>query len=609
VRETIRTTWKFLRPRDKAVFSIIVLAQGLGNFLDLLGIGAVSLLVMAVASGEIDVDFAGLYRIQVDEVSGGLVVLLVMLAAGAFLFKALGNLLLSLALVRYLARIEVEAAKQMADYIFSGSLADVRRYSPADVQYTLNASTAAMYGGILNSIASIVTGSGLMIMIIAAFFAVNVVAALAVGFYLLVVVSLIQWMMNEKLKELGRNVNRGSVAANSSLWDLVMTFREISVLGRQEFFVGKYSQAREVLARTRAQETVLKSAPRLIIEQGLLLGVLGFVSWQVLGTDVAEGLASVGVFVVGSLRIVGAVVPVQNSFASLKTTVIKAEMAQSLQREMLSRELRESLSTGEDGNPELQGLLSHQRGLAVVARGVTYTYPEASTPAIRGLDLEAQAGSFIALVGPSGAGKTTVAELILGLARPDKGSVLVGGMEPSVLREALPGLVSYVPQKPGMVSGTILQNVALGIPDEEIDSDWANECLRLASLEEFVQRLPSGINTGLGRQSDKLSGGQLQRLGLARALYSRPRLIVLDEATSSLDAGSEHSISRNIRDLGDSVTLVVIAHRLSTIQHADSVYVVNEGEIIASGPFKTVRKTVPLIEEYVRLMSFDDAEE
>ena len=211
-------------------------------------------------------------------------------------------------------------------------------------------------------------------------------------------------------------------------------------------------------------------------------------------------------------------------------------------------------------------------------------------------------------MGPSGAGKTTLADLILGLNSPDQGTIALDGVDPKMLRLSAPGIISYVPQKPGMVSGTILENVALGVPIGEVDETWARECVRLAALDGVVDSLPNGINENLGRQSDKLSGGQIQRLGLARALYPRPRLIILDEATSALDAGSEAAVSKNIRDLGDAVTLVVIAHRLSTIQHADCVYVIDEGKVVASGAFKILRKSVPMIEEYVRLMSFDDTE-
>lgn len=605
---TFRITWGLLTIKQRMVYVALTLAQQGANLLDLVGIGAVSLLVMAVASGEIDFDFAGLYRLQIDEVSGRLVVGLVVLAALAFLFKALGNLFLSLAMVKYLAKVEVAAAVRIANFVFRGSLADIRRFSPADVHYAVNASTSAMYGGILTSVASMVTGFGLMILILATFFLVNPLAAAVVGLYLVVVVVLIQWVMNDKLKEVGRNINKGSVAATASLWDVLSSFREVSVLSKQDFFVAKYAQARDLLARTNAQNTVLKSVPRLIIEQGLLLGVLGFVSWQVLGADVAEGLASVGVFVVGSIRIIGAVVPVQNAYASLKTTTVKAELSQQLHLEMRDKARSFPDASGmQSSQPRVQE--SGSVGLSLSLDGVSYTYPSASSPAVEDIKLSAKGGGFIALVGPSGAGKTTIADLILGLIPPDSGTVTVGGVDPRALRETNPGLVSYVPQKPGMVSGTILENVALGVPEEEIDVEWAHECIRLAALDKVVASLPEGILAGLGRQSDKLSGGQLQRLGLARALYPRPRLIILDEATSALDAGAEAAISKNIRDLGDSVTLVVIAHRLSTIQHADSVFVVDEGKIIASGPFQTIRKTVPLIEEYVRLMSFDDTEE
>jgi ABC-type multidrug transport system fused ATPase/permease subunit len=358
----------------------------------------------------------------------------------------------------------------------------------------------------------------------------------------------------------------------------------------------------------------MKNETRIIIEQGLMIGVLGFVSWQILGGDVATGLASVGVFVVGSVRIIGAVMPIQNSYSSLKTTVVKSEMAQNLKIEMRERHAeRESERLRLENSEALEGLDPNtpwdaRKGFSVELRNVEFTYPDADSPVVSKINISAEPGGFIAFVGDSGAGKTTIADLILGLNIPQKGQVLIEGRNPLEIREKHPGLISYVPQKPGMVSGSIAQNVALGIDDRKLDEERVWECLRLAALEDIVRALPDGIHSSLGKQSDALSGGQIQRLGLARALYSRPRLIILDEATSALDAGSEAAVSRNIRDLGDTVTLVVIAHRLSTIQHADCVYVVDQGRILASGPFKHLRKTVPMIEEYVRLMSFDDSE-
>jgi len=161
-------------------------------------------------------------------------------------------------------------------------------------------------------------------------------------------------------------------------------------------------------------------------------------------------------------------------------------------------------------------------------------------------------------------------------------------------------------KKPGLVSGTIAQNVALGVPQEDIDDSQVREALRKAQLLSFVEALPEGIHASLGSHSDSLSGGQIQRLGFARALYTEPHLVILDEATSALDAATEASVAASIKEVGDETTVVVIAHRLSTIQDADEVYVVDEGKIVASGTFTAVRKAVPMVEEYVQLMSFTD---
>jgi ATP-binding cassette subfamily C protein len=168
--------------------------------------------------------------------------------------------------------------------------------------------------------------------------------------------------------------------------------------------------------------------------------------------------------------------------------------------------------------------------------------------------------------------------------------------------------VGYVPQKPGLVTGSILENIALGVPADEIDRARVEEVLESAFLAEFIASLPEGVDTSVGAQSDALSGGQIQRLGIARALYSQPRLLVMDEATSGLDAGSEAAIARTLEALRGEVTVVVVAHRLSTVQRADAVHVVDAGRIVASGSFREVVAANPTVAEYVRLMTFDDGE-
>jgi ABC-type bacteriocin/lantibiotic exporter with double-glycine peptidase domain len=180
-------------------------------------------------------------------------------------------------------------------------------------------------------------------------------------------------------------------------------------------------------------------------------------------------------------------------------------------------------------------------------------------------------GASLALVGATGAGKSTMTDLILGVLKPDSGSVTVANLAPSEVSERFPGAVAYVPQDIAVVSGTIRDNVALGLPASVVRDDLVWLALERAQLAEFLRDQREGLDTVVGEHGIKLSGGQRQRLGLARALYTKPKLIVLDEATSALDAETEKAVAETLASLGGEVTLVIVAHRLATIRHCDEV--------------------------------------
>jgi ABC-type multidrug transport system fused ATPase/permease subunit len=205
-------------------------------------------------------------------------------------------------------------------------------------------------------------------------------------------------------------------------------------------------------------------------------------------------------------------------------------------------------------------------------------------------------------VGPSGAGKTTLIDVLLGVLNPDSGSVLISELPPLFAVAKWPGAVSYVPQDVLIAAGTIRENVALGYPAEEATDELVFNALRVAHMDEFVQTLPKGIDTQVGERGTQISGGQRQRLGIARAMFTRPQLLVLDEATSSLDSETESSISQSIYALRGSTTVVMIAHRLSTVRNADIVVYMKDGRVMASGSFEEVRAAVPDFDNQAKLM-------
>jgi ABC-type branched-subunit amino acid transport system ATPase component len=195
-------------------------------------------------------------------------------------------------------------------------------------------------------------------------------------------------------------------------------------------------------------------------------------------------------------------------------------------------------------------------------------------------------------------------DVLLGVLNPDSGSVLVSGLPPLLAVAKWPGAVSYVPQDIVIASGTIRENIALGYPIEEATDDLVMHALRVAHLEDFVANLPDGVDTQVGERGARISGGQRQRLGIARAMFTRPHLLVLDEATSSLDGLIEASISDAIHALKGKTTVVIIAHRLSTVRNADKVVYLSNGHVLASGSFDEVRMAVPDFDHQARIMGF-----
>jgi ATP-binding cassette subfamily C protein len=243
--------------------------------------------------------------------------------------------------------------------------------------------------------------------------------------------------------------------------------------------------------------------------------------------------------------------------------------------------------------------------VSVKAQAVSFRYSGAERSAVNAVSFEINAGQQAAFIGPSGAGKSTIADLILGLVQPTEGEILLGGIKPESWIQNNPGLIAYVPQRPGMVSGTIAENIALGVRAQDIDSERLDRAIRDSHLHETLAALKFGIDTDLGNRKDNLSGGQLQRIGLARALYTQPKLLVMDEATSALDAESENEINKALDEMRGKVTVVLIAHRLNTVQRADQVFLIEKGKLMDSGTFPDLMKKNPSVKRLAKLMEIN----
>jgi ABC-type multidrug transport system fused ATPase/permease subunit len=239
---------------------------------------------------------------------------------------------------------------------------------------------------------------------------------------------------------------------------------------------------------------------------------------------------------------------------------------------------------------------------SVNLESVEFSYPGKSVPAVKDATLSISPGQSVAFVGGSGAGKTTIVDILLGVLSPKSGSVKISNVAPLVAVVKWPGAVSYVPQDVTISNGTIRENVSLGFSSEFVSDEMIWAALDIAQLSDFVRQLPEQLDTKVGERGTKISGGQRQRLGIARAMFTKPKLLVLDEATSSLDGQTESDISDAINILKGDVTVVMIAHRLSTVRHSDLVVYLDQGRILAQGSFEEVRSQVPNFDKQAQLM-------
>ena len=601
----VKISLALLTPRQRAGYVLLLAARVVVNFLDIAGVAAVGLLGAAGASGFLGQPEASFFGITIDIRQPGVLLMVMTAVAGFFLTKAVLSVALARLSAFFLAKVETKNATEMAEFLFTGGLGELRQYSRSEVQWGITHSTNQTFSGILGSAGVLVTESFLLVFMFGLFVAVDPIAAVAITAYFLLVILIFQLLSNQRVKKSGEDFAEGNVGVTQIALDMFDAFKEISVTMRQAYFLKRFATARRKFAFGDAEMRFLMAIPRYFVETALALGALAFVAWQLSRGEITDGLVSAGVFLAGGVRMMAALLPLQNAVLALRNQMEQALLSQEIlkkardARETTSRVLKSSELAPAD-------LPSQIGGLKVFLESVTFTHFGSDRPAVKGISFEIEPGQNVALVGPSGAGKTTLADLILGLNSPQNGRVEVGGLAARDLRETRPGLMAYVPQRPGVISGTLIENIALGIDPASVDLDHLNVVLEKARLTQLVESLPDGVHTRLGKHADSLSGGQIQRLGLARALFTNPKLIVLDEATSALDAEAEASISESIRNIGKDTTVIVIAHRLSTVQKADAVHVIDDGRLVASGTFKELRKTVPMIQEYVRLMSFDE---
>lgn len=558
----------FMGRRARNTYAILILLRSASALLDLVAILSLGLLVSSLISpGSIPaylqkivifIDFSDIHTLRIFAI--GVLV--------AFVTKALISIILLRLTSNFLARQEKLATQQILQNVLNHGVSQMKKASREEIQFAIQVGTGSAYSGLLGNLATLVTEASLFLVIIATFLFINPIATFTLVVYLGAVAITVIFVVGRKQAKNSKFISSGTIEGNKKLSDAFESFREISTSGHKDKFIRDILNMRAQVIDRISNQNLLYGLPRHIIETAVIVGIL-LSALTTIGNLNVETASLVAVFASGSLRIVAALLPWQAALSQLKLLEPEARVALNLLHERGKADTKKTVARV-------------PKNLKITFENVSFSYGASQKFQIKNLNFTVENNEFLGIIGTSGSGKSTIVDLALGLLDPNAGNIFIGDKLPGEFVRDHAGMVAYVPQRPALIRGTLADNISLGNALKDKDRKRIFTVLETVGLSEKVKNLSGGIDTEI-QETTMFSGGELQRLGLARALYSNPRVLVLDEITSGLDPVSEAGIAGLLESLKGKITIIVVAHRRKTVEASDRIIEIANGKIVRQG--------------------------
>lgn len=552
------------------LFMIII-----GSFLELLGISVILPVVNAIMYPEQILEnqyFSVLYQLLnlqntnqlIFVVLGGLI--LIYIVKNTFLIFMYSR---QYHFIYYNQRIL--SGQMMKCYMDQPYLFHVSKNS-AELLRNINQDTGAFFGALLACVQLVTELMVCAVLVVYLFIqdktiTISIIIIMAVlGLLFLKVYKKFVYRMGEKNRYYEMTLNKWVQQAFGGI-------KEVKVLNKEKFFFDSYDSCFAKVARNEYSYHTMLSIPKPVIETFCICGLLGAIGIKVgRGISVAYFVPIISVFAVAAFRLL----PSFNRITEYMGNIIYNKSAvDSIYKDLMEVEQLNASKVEVQKNKEKIFFNN-----AIRIKKLTFKYPNTDKEVLKNVNLEIPKNSSVAFIGTSGAGKTTLADIILGILEPYEGSAFTDDYNIFTHLDEWHDLIGYIPQTIYLMDDSIRHNIAFGISEEEIDDAQIRQAVEQAQLSELIDELEDGINTEVGERGIRLSGGQRQRIGIARALYHSPQILVLDEATSALDNETEKAVMSAIEALQGKMTLIIIAHRLTTIEHCDYIYELQEGKAV-----------------------------
>jgi ABC-type multidrug transport system fused ATPase/permease subunit len=590
-----------LSKNDQKKIVAVSILQVLMGLLDLLGVIAIGLLGALSVSGlqsqqpgsRVDsvLDFVGISNLTFQTQA-------VILGVGAVILLV-GRTILSILFTRrilfFLSRRGAKISADLISRLLAQPLLKVQERTTQETVYAVTIGVSLITLQVLATSVVLLADLALLLIMAVGLFIVDPFTSIGTFVIFFAIGIILYKFMHVRASRLGMKSSEFNIKSNEKIVEVFGSYRESVVRNRRDYYSREIGRLRYQLADASAEASFLPYVSKYVIESSVILGALLIATVQFITQDATHAVATLAIFLAAGTRIAPAVLRIQQGSIQIRGSLGAAMPTLDLIKMLGNAPIIENIDDRLD-------VLHAGFNASIEISNVSLTYPYSNSPAVSNIDLRIPPGTSVAVVGTSGAGKTTIIDVLLGVLNPDEGKVLISNMPPLEAIAKWPGSISYVPQDIVIAAGTIRENVALGYPLDVATDDLVMNALKVAHLDEYVRTLPKGIDTEVGERGAKISGGQRQRLGIARAMFTHPHLLVLDEATSALDGETEASISDSILQLRGLTTVVMIAHRLSTVRSADMVVYLSEGKVVATGSFEEVRDLVPDFDRQAKLM-------
>lgn len=584
---------KLLSSRDRKWLVVMASIQALIGLLDLVGIvflGALSSVVLNGLSSRSYGDrlgqFLALLKIENNDFNFQ-ILFLASVAIGAIFSRILLSVYLSRRILTFLSIRSAHVSRRMFQKMLEEGLDFIKRRTALNSQFAINRGIDLIMVGCLGILMTLLADALSLTFIFFGLLVIDPKFALALVLAFSLLGTLLHVVLRKNTERVARDKTTFEIASNQKIQDTLLTFREVHVRNQQSLAIREFSELRLKSAKAIADSMFLPSVPKFVFESTVIVAAVFMGLFQLLANDVFRAISTLTIFLAAGTRVAPGMLRIQQGFMALKSNLGQTSPTLEILTELKINNL-DSLNI-RASTPLISPTKSNAKNL-ISFENVNYERSTLPRFLLKDLTFFVRKGEFVALTGRSGSGKSTIIDLMLGLLEPTTGKISIRGLSPRLAISEFQNEISYIPQDVHIFPGTVRENIQVGMGDQEVSDSKIWKVLSQVQLKNHIKSMSEGLDSQLGEFGNVLSGGQRQRIGIARALLSSPKILVMDESTSALDSETEDSILKVLKNLQPRLTIVAIAHKLSTLVNSDRIIYVAEGRIEAQGAFKEVLK-------------------